>query len=82
MGMLLILAKTIAQAFTTPELVTDSEEPLGTTVSIHSISFSTVLIYRYLPILFPHPIHLPAPLFSDLHMMITVLTIVRYNSLS
>ena len=32
MGVLLILAKTIAQALTTPELVTDSEEPLGTTV--------------------------------------------------
>ena len=82
MGMLLILAKTIAQALTTPELVTDSEEPLGTTVSIHSISFFTVLIYRYLPILFPYPIHLPAPFFSDLHIMTTVLTIVRCNSLS
>ena len=31
-GVLLILAKTIAQAITTPELVSDSEDPTGTTV--------------------------------------------------
>ena len=35
MGVLLILAKTIAQALTTPELVTDSEEPLGTKVCMY-----------------------------------------------
>ena len=33
-GVLLILAKTIAQAITTPELVSDSEHPTGTTVRI------------------------------------------------
>ena len=45
MGVLLILAKTIAQALTTPELVTDSEEPLGTTVSIYTQYLSSVLNY-------------------------------------
>ena len=47
MGVLLILAKTIAQAITTPELVSDSEDPTGTTVCN---GIDNVNLYWHIPI--------------------------------
>ena len=84
MGVLLILAKTIAQALTTPELVTDSEEPLGTTVCMQYLFFQCFEI-QILANFVSSSNSSPYPTLNLVTYIIittTVLTIVSCNSFS